>query len=256
MANLLPFDIIFDILQGLPVKSLIRFKCVCKSWYYLIASSDFIKSYHNRSLGTNSNSFLIFTPKHSGKSDLELAQCLWICRIPGRHQFSQDSLATKLYLPPPFLGDGFFEVVGSCNGLICIRNSFCLALINPSTRMFKFVPYFGRRSTQWYGFGYDSQSDDYKIVAIAGWGFVVYSLGTGLWGGPRCLGKFPSIDEANGFLFNGRLHWTSACRRLLLTFDLHYEEWSAFSLPNCGHGDDLWNMESRKRGQNYLAYHL
>ncbi|KAI3834061.1 hypothetical protein MKW92_038450, partial [Papaver armeniacum] len=41
-AVLLPEDVFFEIFVCLPVKSLLRFKSVCKSWCGLIESSDFI----------------------------------------------------------------------------------------------------------------------------------------------------------------------------------------------------------------------
>ncbi|XP_058217013.1 probable F-box protein At1g14315 [Rhododendron vialii] len=37
----LPFDITIEILSRLPVKSLLRFKSVCKTWYALIETPDF-----------------------------------------------------------------------------------------------------------------------------------------------------------------------------------------------------------------------
>ncbi|KAI3930854.1 hypothetical protein MKW92_012096, partial [Papaver armeniacum] len=44
---LLPNDVFLEILMCLPVKSLLRFKSVCKSWYALIKSSDFIHRHAN-----------------------------------------------------------------------------------------------------------------------------------------------------------------------------------------------------------------
>ncbi|KAI8027029.1 F-box protein [Camellia lanceoleosa] len=41
----LPRDIIFDILNHLPVKSLLRFKCICKTFCQLISSPTFISSH-------------------------------------------------------------------------------------------------------------------------------------------------------------------------------------------------------------------
>ncbi|KAM7528085.1 hypothetical protein LguiB_031495 [Lonicera macranthoides] len=44
----MPEDLLIDILARLPVKSLLRFKCVSKYWYALIGSPDFISNhYHN-----------------------------------------------------------------------------------------------------------------------------------------------------------------------------------------------------------------
>ncbi|PHT84101.1 hypothetical protein T459_12544 [Capsicum annuum] len=41
--------ITLQILQKLHVKSLLRFKCVCKLWHSLIENPQFIKFYHNSS---------------------------------------------------------------------------------------------------------------------------------------------------------------------------------------------------------------
>ncbi|KAL5787349.1 hypothetical protein ACOSP7_004298 [Xanthoceras sorbifolium] len=41
----LPEDMIIEILSILPVKSLIRFRCVSKSWYALVRSSSFISKH-------------------------------------------------------------------------------------------------------------------------------------------------------------------------------------------------------------------
>ncbi|XP_020270774.1 putative F-box protein At1g50870 [Asparagus officinalis] len=45
----LPSEIIYDILLKLHVKTLARFRCVCKSWQALISDPIFIESHHRRS---------------------------------------------------------------------------------------------------------------------------------------------------------------------------------------------------------------
>ena len=42
----LPDEIVLDILAKLPVKSLLRFRCVCKPWYSSIANPSFISTHH------------------------------------------------------------------------------------------------------------------------------------------------------------------------------------------------------------------
>ncbi|KAI3938567.1 hypothetical protein MKW98_016072, partial [Papaver atlanticum] len=44
---LLPEDVFYEISMCVPVKSLLRFKSVCKSWCALIKSSDFIYRHAN-----------------------------------------------------------------------------------------------------------------------------------------------------------------------------------------------------------------
>ncbi|KAM7528082.1 hypothetical protein LguiB_031492 [Lonicera macranthoides] len=43
----MPEDLLIDILARLPVKSILRFKCVSKYWYALIGSPDFISNHYN-----------------------------------------------------------------------------------------------------------------------------------------------------------------------------------------------------------------
>ena len=64
----LPYDIIFDILTRLPVKSLIRFCRVSKSWYSTITSPIFITKHLDRAnslsnTNNNNNGYLLFTAK-------------------------------------------------------------------------------------------------------------------------------------------------------------------------------------------------
>jgi hypothetical protein len=56
-SPLLPADMIVDILLRLPVKSLLRFKCVCKDLYFLVKSKDFIDHHFHHK--TNRESILI-----------------------------------------------------------------------------------------------------------------------------------------------------------------------------------------------------
>ncbi|KAF5177608.1 hypothetical protein FRX31_032809 [Thalictrum thalictroides] len=48
-SNVLPYEIMFDILLRLPVKSLGRFRCVSKSWQTLVANPYFANMHLNRS---------------------------------------------------------------------------------------------------------------------------------------------------------------------------------------------------------------
>ncbi|KAL3586325.1 hypothetical protein D5086_013192 [Populus alba] len=49
----LPEDVVIEILSRLPVKNLLQFKCVCKSWYATITSPNFIskhlRNYYSKS---------------------------------------------------------------------------------------------------------------------------------------------------------------------------------------------------------------
>lgn len=47
MSDYMPLEILVDIFESLPVKSLIRFQSVCKAWNSLIQSDDFI-THHSK----------------------------------------------------------------------------------------------------------------------------------------------------------------------------------------------------------------
>jgi hypothetical protein len=67
MANELPEDLVTLILLWLPVVSLLRFKCVCKSWYALITHQNFVRKHllHNK----NSNTHLLLKTSNKTMDD-------------------------------------------------------------------------------------------------------------------------------------------------------------------------------------------
>ncbi|KAH9627004.1 hypothetical protein KSS87_020655 [Heliosperma pusillum] len=52
LAPFLPNDLIFKIFLLLPIKTLLRFRCVCKSWNKLIHCSEFVEAYNNEAKTT------------------------------------------------------------------------------------------------------------------------------------------------------------------------------------------------------------
>ncbi|XP_010688548.3 F-box protein CPR1 [Beta vulgaris subsp. vulgaris] len=166
MADL-PLDIITSILTRLPTKSLIRFKCVSKSWNSLIKSPNFVNIHLTQSLSSkkqllifNYGSFLESTPLKLSLSDLHV------------------TTSARFDLPTCFSGYEV-SVCGSCNGLLALvcKNVddpllFEIILWNPSTNIHFILP----RNTHVdfgtdfmgvsFGFGYDCNVDDYRIVRI------------------------------------------------------------------------------------------
>jgi hypothetical protein len=59
----------------------------------------------------------------------------------------------------------YIEFVGSCNGLVCLREGRILHLWNPSTRESKRLP-LSIHCDDFFGFGYDESVDDYKMVRL------------------------------------------------------------------------------------------
>uniref|UniRef100_A0A2N9I2J9 F-box domain-containing protein n=1 Tax=Fagus sylvatica TaxID=28930 RepID=A0A2N9I2J9_FAGSY len=150
----LPDEVILEILSRLPVKPLLCFRCVSKPWLALIDSPQFIKLHLKQSLKTTTNLSLILGDGYLYSSDF-------------------DSLDTAIELDHPLKTPHYeTEIVGSCNGLLCLSNKKeDVALWNPSTRKYRKLPVTtlefapdGYDFCQYTvsGFGYDETSDDYK----------------------------------------------------------------------------------------------
>ncbi|KAJ6371607.1 hypothetical protein OIU77_002006 [Salix suchowensis] len=163
----LPSEIISDILSRLPVKSLVRFKCVSKTWCSLISHPGFAKEHLKRAKeDTNANHYKIFL-----SADPHLS-------IDPEAFFDADEnlLTAQLNFPASYSDrNSRIEILGSCNGLVCglsHRNPL-IYIWNPSTRESRELAIPSSRElaipgssedSAFYGFGYDVKLDDYKIV--------------------------------------------------------------------------------------------
>lgn len=150
------------------------------------------------------------------------------------------------------------NLVGSSNGLICIalQSGFTgrLVVANPLTRVVKSLSKFNRHSRRWWelcwGFGYDSSTDDYKVLlgldyknGKLGIRFSVLTLKTNVWKHIGCLDYY-CINNI-GMLCNGAIHWFMTDennRTLILSFDLSKEEFKEIPQPN----DPRYNFSLHK----------
>lgn len=210
----LPLELIRDIFLRLPVKSVARFKCVCKSWLSLISDPQFGISHFDLA-AVPSHRILLRSNDFSVQSiDVE------------------DFNAVHFPLPTPSLPNsdlGYFHdkhgIVGSCRGLVllCYETSSDLILWNPSIGAHKLFPNFefDLRDGYLYGFVYDALTDDYLLILVALFGsahaqteFKIFSFKTNSW---DRLGfdehqYLEGGDEFSaGSLVNGALHWLVFC---------------------------------------------
>ncbi|GAA0140160.1 hypothetical protein LIER_01565 [Lithospermum erythrorhizon] len=158
----IPEDVIIEFLLRLPVKALLRFKLVCKTWYNLIKSHTF-KLMH-RNFGTVSQ-LLICTSKRLAKKRFNHMFCFR----------SNDKLTCELSpdLQIPANRDRIVFLAGSCNGIVCYYD--CTATIflsNPATREFRQLPstigvtefFFQHIGV---GFGFESSNIyDFKLLRL------------------------------------------------------------------------------------------
>ncbi|CAK8538730.1 unnamed protein product [Lathyrus sativus] len=178
VRNYIPDDITFCILSILPLKSLKRFECVSKSWSLLLQNSYFMNMFNN-------NNNLMCVSKDYDDTYFIL-------------QYSKDEYTTpsefyllpggvfknrvKIDWPHPFReNNDDIYILGSVsiNGVFCLKQNYNgkPVLWNPTTGESKVIPCSRLKSAPSYqyvvcGFGYDSLTDDYKVVQLIDYRFL------------------------------------------------------------------------------------
>jgi F-box interacting protein len=193
----LPQELLMDILSSLPVKSLLRCKCVCKDWYSLIQNPQFINNHFN----------------HQNNKPRQLVHHN-ICDIGVPGSTIPELKKTLLtFFPTEFvhqlvdypINHEWFDLIGPINGIFMVKilidgpNQTGLALWNPATRAFWTIPQpnlnYQPPNIQWkdcnLGFGWEPSTNDYKVVTFQFPSYyyasikevtaAVYSLSTNSW---------------------------------------------------------------------------
>ncbi|KAK9052806.1 hypothetical protein SSX86_029436 [Deinandra increscens subsp. villosa] len=251
----IPPEIITDILHRLPAKSLGRFRCVSKNWLALISDPRFIKIHQN----TSNRHHLISDSHHNSLYSLPLI-----------NQNDEKPKNLSLLFPHAYL----FILHGSCNGLVFgsiddfIGNN-SLVVLNPTTNELIELPESGYEMLNnlleidiMYGFGYDSVTDDYKVVTVSYFHYNylippdnmsvhVYSLRNNTW---RWVVDSP-YDHSHGkslpaVFVNGSLHWiANKCYDhlpVIVAFSLADEGFSEVPSPNLGNDVDIMSKSDCK----------
>ncbi|XP_074314536.1 F-box/kelch-repeat protein At3g23880-like [Silene latifolia] len=214
MTASLPDHLIVEyILPILPVKSLIRFKTVCKFWLSIISSSEFQQSHFKFSSLRPRFVILNKDPCLEQQFKLQLLPCDKNDNVGdlARLDLDQNWVFTSL------------DIAGSCNGLLCLYlkvgkmyGNFCVW--NPATHQCRKIENpEGEDLVSDCGFGYASSIDDYKILALFwrpenGYGdLYVFSLRTGEWKGIAEFCGFYAyalrLDNFRIFVINDTLYW-------------------------------------------------
>ncbi|XP_062088509.1 F-box protein CPR1-like [Humulus lupulus] len=238
MTNVPP-EIITDILIRLPVKDLLRYRCVSKPWCSLIDSHDFIKRHLSHSKETYSNTGLV----------LNWSELYWV---------DLDTLNSAVELNHPIDFGGGTEVLGSCNGLLALFNSYDdVALWNPFTKRYRNLPITeiefpsdGLCVGQYmiYGFGHDPINDDYKLIRLIQFygddddsfdsEVKVYSLKAKTWKRIKDFPYYLRYNRSYGVHVGNALHWVvsrkpiSDVSKLIGAFDIVSEEYHVVPQPD------------------------
>lgn len=233
----IPEVIMVNILSRLPVKSLLRFRCVCKAWCTLISHPQFVETHLRQQ---HKRPVIGLVVPHSVDDPLH-----------------KDDLAVDLELHLGIPNKRTTTVLDSCNGLLCVVDCYYgfyslkppqkLILWNPSTRQCNHIPcpsFVGYQNCM-YSFFYDPGSDDYKIVRIftflgkAKTGIDIFTLKTNKW---RRVEETHSsvIGYWSATYFNGNLHWLAFSyggygedeRSSMVAFSLREEKFQEMELPS------------------------
>lgn len=173
----IPNELFISILSKLPIKSLKRFECACKSWSLLFDNPNFKTIYRNS----------FFTKDHSYYNDKSLLLhtnnfpfCFGYGVKYELYSVSGERFENRVKLDWPInphyeykYGFGILGC-GSVNGILCLLCDYRgknVIFWNPSTEEFKVIPlnFPGFMCLVDYrGFGYDHIKDDYKVLRCCG----------------------------------------------------------------------------------------
>lgn len=238
----LPNNIVRDILLRLPLKSLLRFKFACKSWLSLISDPQFRLDHLNLNLSKKNNILKYgFIAPTSDPSRDSLSF----------YSHDVESGSAPVESEYPFQGSYLnAQILGSCNGLLLIGNcSNNLFLWNPSTREYKKIssPFFADDAYALWALGYDSSTDDYKVVQIVTLlseinctSAISFSFKRNSWRGVEFC--YEAFNNRVGILVNESPHWivdkgvlnvyTNEPIRAISCFDMKTEKFREVPSPS------------------------
>ncbi|OIS98753.1 PREDICTED: putative F-box protein At3g20705 isoform X1 [Nicotiana attenuata] len=228
MACSLPKDAMVQILLRLPVKSLLRFRSVCKSWYNFLKSPHFIKLHLTHQIAYNRENYGCFP-------DLSLLHL---------HQIY---FSNPLPLPFAIEAKDYANFEFYYNGLICLMKDIYMSpeviLWNPATRKYRCINVPSECSRFTYlKLGYVQQSNDYKLLKVPfeprsndeaskmAW---VYTLSSGSWKTVPFTLLSLTVAWGPQISLNGFVYWlaTSAVE-CIICFDLIKDEFKLVDIPD------------------------
>ena len=243
----LPHDIVLNILANLPVKSVLRFRCVSKTWDSSITTPSFISTHLNL---RNNNTNLAYLINFAFTTTFDST----IPSFIGGYDPTFNRIS-EYPIPSGFFPSHYSYTADSCNGLVCFTNhndlptnTGAIYLWNPSIRKLKRLPGFSQ--TQYLrfctGFAYQSNTNDFKVVKISqmpgmkteaevytlssnSWRRVEISLANTVLGVPD--------DNRTATFVSGALHWLGNVSEgeslsMILSFDVNNDKFGEIALPH------------------------
>ncbi|KAA8548570.1 hypothetical protein F0562_000163 [Nyssa sinensis] len=231
----IPVDIVSQILSRLPIKSLHRFKSVCKTWFSLLSDPKFCLSSERD--GVVVWSWSKFTQRSFSLHSMDDNASVKELRTPWKEKSSSIS------------------IWGSCNGFLLVLSGRDLFLWNPSTGYYrKMLAYHHFLISMPYrittGLCYDSSTDDYKAVigiaypggrAVDDGGIFVLVGSFKINVLRRIHFPYNTRSVHRGPVVNGQLHWSISksdtnfsASNLIIYFDPLKDEFKELPIPHRG----------------------
>lgn len=245
----LPFEIVeTDILPRLPVKSLVRFRSVCRRWCSLTYDPLFVLEQLKRAPVETKSSILFYPSLYPGEN-----MPFYNFVHPdgnGSGEIQDRSFDFK------FGHKVLHSLSNSVNGLICAFCGFRQKsgygfpyLFNPALRQLLQLPEIGNEvvpesvGSESLVLGFDDTSGQYKLVRSynrvlsRSCGFQILTVGTQEW---RYIGEAPTwVNSSKALFLNGALHWTvfrayhpHPLEIAILVFDIKDEKFRFISVPH------------------------
>ncbi|XP_071721912.1 F-box protein At5g07610-like [Rutidosis leptorrhynchoides] len=227
-------DPLLLILILLPIKSLLKFKCVSKQWLSLISNPDF-----SRRIKTDIYSVSgIFFRRNCGNAN-------------SAYDFIDLSPATSQH--PPFRTLSFvndaIKILESCHGLLLCRSFLSgnrkinYYVYNPTTKQYTVFPPLQDDSTSVVSMNlaFDpSKSPEYKVICVRNYDLSrnqykieIYSSKKGIWRDVNDPLTAPNGDVLfnKGVFWNARINWISEWEDKGLCFDVYTERFGEMPMP-------------------------
>ncbi|CAL5033853.1 unnamed protein product [Urochloa decumbens] len=239
----IPDDLIFSILSRLPANSVIRFRCVSKSWLAMTSSQTFIDAHLGFSKASGLSNLVVPGEPYQQKRGPKTPLCMEFYKYTGGTRVGE--LVYRKHIPgefseraPPL----------HCDGLILTyTRDQEIMVCNPATKEFLALPKgttHGVVGDQLVGFGRDPCSNKYKVArffrqrragstSLLECKFEVLTLGTEVWRravDPPCRVLDQSPPHVRGFIY-----WMPylLSNRFFVCFSLADEIFSLVQYPPC-----------------------
>ncbi|XP_017226756.2 putative F-box protein At3g16210 isoform X1 [Daucus carota subsp. sativus] len=248
----LPESLIIEILSRLPVKDLLQFKSVCKSWYAMISSPNFVSKHLSNYYNNNDDwRGCLLVQDFITNAEIELVELL-VDETP--RVLACDNLC-GMPMSCSFLS-------GPCDGLYYVyQYTGTRALWNPAIDEFKLLPdiickpdlpkQFTYSSYEVFGFGFDHVIGDYKVVVMKGYwevdpndrsdlhhpvSVLVYSLKTDSWRYCGDLSKAYDLEINYCYIYvNKCCYWLGSLdnnSEVMISFDMASDSFRESDVPD------------------------